>query len=66
MLRGFTVYLAVIAGVYVTGGDLFAEASASQYARFAGTVSLLAYLVGYDPTRLQDLLDGLPRLGKKG
>jgi membrane protein YqaA with SNARE-associated domain len=65
MLRGFAVYLAVIAGVYITGGDPFADTSASQYMRFAGTISLLAYLVGYDPTRLQDLLDGLPRLGKK-
>ena len=31
----------------------------------AALLALLAYLVGYDPTRLQDLLDGLPRLGKK-
>jgi len=66
MLRGFAVYLAIIAGVYITGGDPFGDASASQYVRFAGSVSLLAYLVGYDPTRLQDLLDGLPRMGKKG
>jgi hypothetical protein len=65
MLRGFAVYLAVIAGVYITGGDPFDTATASQYVRFAGTVSLLAYLVGYDPTRLQDMLDGMPRLGKK-
>jgi hypothetical protein len=66
MLRGFAVYLAVIAGVYITGGDPFQDGSPSQYVRFAGTVSLLAYLVGYDPTRLQDLLDGMPRLTKKG
>ena len=55
----------IIAGVYITGGDPFSDGSPSQYVRFAGSVSLLAYLVGYDPTRLQDLLDGLPRLGKK-
>lgn len=65
MLRGFVVYLTVIAGVYVTGSDPFANASPDQYVRFAGTVSLLAFVLGYDPTRLQDLIEGVPRPGKK-
>jgi hypothetical protein len=63
--RGFAVYLAVIAGVYIIGGDPFDQATPSQYVRFAGSVSLLAFMVGYDPMKLQDLLDGLPGPGKK-
>jgi hypothetical protein len=70
MLRGFAVYLAVIAGVYVAGGDPFSTDAkqamrADQYVRFAGTVSLLSFVVGYDPTRLRSLIDSVPGLGKK-
>jgi len=65
MLRGFAVYLAVIAGVYVTGGDPFKQPDSDQYARFAGTLSLLAFVMGYDPTRLQELIEGVPRSMRK-
>lgn len=65
MLRSFMVYLGLIAGVYITTNDPFANPTADQYVRFAGTTSLLAFGVGYDPTKFQDLINLVPRLGSK-
>lgn len=56
MLRGFVVYIAFLAGVYVGTNAPFAEPTQEQYARAAGTVSLLAFVVGYDPTLFRHLL----------
>lgn len=63
MLRGFLVYLGFIAGVYITADAPFANPTASQFVRFAGTMSLVAFAVGYDPLKFQDLLTALPRVG---
>lgn len=57
MLRGFVVYVAFLAGVYVGTSAPFAEPTQEQYARAAGTVSLLAFVVGYDPTLFRQLLN---------
>jgi len=56
MLRGFVVYIAFLAGVYITANAPFAEPTQEQYARAAGTVSLLAFIVGYDPTVFRRLI----------
>lgn len=66
MLRGFLTYLIFIAGSYLTTfttsddlknpGHLFGL-TASSYFKFAVTVSLLAYLVGYDPSRMKSLIN---------
>ncbi len=61
MLRAFLVYVGVIAGIYITGGSPFADPSADQYVRFAGTVSSLAFIVGYDPTTFTALVKKLPQ-----
>ena len=66
MLRSFVVYLGLIAGLYIAGSNPFEVTTASQYVRFAGTASLLAFAVGYDPTRLQEFLGAVPRPGGKG
>jgi hypothetical protein len=60
-MRSFLVYLGVLAGLYITTNGPFDKPSADQYVRFAGTISLLSFLVGYDPTRLQDLINMVPR-----
>jgi hypothetical protein len=57
MLRSFLVYLTFISGIYITTTDPFAKPTADQYVRFAGTISLLAFVVGYDPTKFQQLVD---------
>lgn len=52
MMRSFIVYLCVIAGLYFVVDDPFKDSTPSQYVRLAGTVSVLALLVGYDPSRI--------------
>jgi membrane-bound acyltransferase YfiQ involved in biofilm formation len=57
MLRGFVVYVAFLAGVYITSNAPFADPTQEQYARAAGTTSLLAFVVGYDPTIFRQLIN---------
>jgi hypothetical protein len=61
MLRGFVVFVAFVAGVYVGTDTPFADPTQEQYARMAGTLSLFAFLVGYDPTIFRELINFLPR-----
>lgn len=56
MLRSFLVYLAFIAGVFITTNNPFASPTPDQYVRLAGLLSFVAFVIGYDPTRFQDLL----------
>jgi hypothetical protein len=63
MLRSFLIYIGFIAGIYITGNAPFADPSPDQYVRFVGTLSLLAFVVGYDPTKFQDLISIVPRPG---
>jgi hypothetical protein len=65
MLRSFVVYVGFIAGVYITSNEPFANATADQYARFVGMLSLLGFVVGYDPTKFQDFLNLVPRPGAR-
>ncbi|GAB3324927.1 hypothetical protein GCM10027299_22530 [Larkinella ripae] len=73
MFRGFLAYLILIAGTYVANfampGDndtaKILSVSPSSYFKFAVTVSLLSYLVGYDPSQLQRLIGSLNVGGKK-
>lgn len=68
MLRGFITYLIFIAGSYLTNfttsvdpqneGNFFGL-SASSYFKFAVSVSLLAYLAGYDPSRMKSLINSI-------
>ncbi|SOD92518.1 hypothetical protein [Spirosoma fluviale] len=65
LLRGFITFMIFIAGSYLTNftssidtnnAGEFTGLTASSYTRFAVTVSLLAYMAGYDPSRIQSLL----------
>jgi hypothetical protein len=53
LLRGFLVYLLLLAGVYAATSDPFHLPTPEQYARMAGTVSLLSFLVSYEPQFFQ-------------
>ncbi|MCX6215768.1 hypothetical protein [Spirosoma sp.] len=66
LLRGFITYMIFIAGSYLTNfttaidptnAGEFMGLTASSYTRFAVTVSLLAYLAGYDPSRIKGFLN---------
>jgi hypothetical protein len=59
-MRGFVIYLCVIAGLYIAMDDPFKETSPGQYARLAGSLSLAAFAVGYDPSRIEGFLRLLP------
>lgn len=59
-LRGFVVYLAFLAGVYVAAESPFANPTPEQYARLSGTISLFAFVVGFDPTVFGQLMSMLP------
>jgi hypothetical protein len=58
MIRSFVIYLIFISGLYVFASDPFNSASQiqgfTQYMRLSGVVSLLGFIVGYDPTRFFD------------
>ncbi|MBC8151615.1 MAG: hypothetical protein H7Z72_01755 [Bacteroidetes bacterium] len=73
MLRGFIAYLIFIAGSYLTNFTITTDPknaadivglSASSYFKFAVSVSLLAYIAGYDPSRLKGLINSI-NFGKK-
>ncbi|MFM9960241.1 MAG: hypothetical protein ACKV2Q_03335 [Planctomycetaceae bacterium] len=55
-MRGFVAYLCLIAGLYVAMDDPFKDGTPGQYARLAGSLSLVAFVVGYDPTRIEGWL----------
>ena len=59
-IRGFIVYLCVIAGLYVAMDDPFKDPTPGQYIRLAGTLSIMAFIVGYDASRLEDWFRAIP------
>jgi hypothetical protein len=59
MLRGFITYIAAIAGILLVIGDPFANPTPLQYIRTAGIISLIAFVMGYDPTRFEELITKL-------
>jgi hypothetical protein len=62
--RGFIVYLCVIAGLYIVLDNPFKDPSPNQYIRLAGTLSIMAFLVGYDASRIEDWLRAIPSPGR--
>jgi len=65
MFRGFLVYLAFMAGIYITTTSPFDNPSSDQYVRFAATLSFFAFVVGYDPTKFRDWIDMVPQKSTK-
>ncbi|HEY2726278.1 MAG TPA: hypothetical protein VGI61_03835 [Parafilimonas sp.] len=57
MLRGILVFFAFLAGVFVTSSNALAAPTAQAYTQAAGVVSMLAFLVGYDPTMFRTLIN---------
>lgn len=53
---GLFIYLIVISGTVVVAGDPFKATSPEQYLRLAGTSSLLAFVVGWRPQFIADLV----------
>lgn len=64
-IRGFIVYLCVIGGLYVALDDPFKDPTPAQYIRLAGMLSILAFMVGYDSSRLEDWISIIPAPGQR-
>lgn len=65
MIRGFVVYVAFLGGMYVVVNSPFSNTSPEQYARAAGVVSLLSYVVGYDQSNFLNLISMSSKLKKE-
>lgn len=57
MMRGILVFFAFLAGVFVTSSNALSAPTAQAYTQAAGVVSMLAFLVGYDPTMFRTLIN---------
>ncbi|HEY0098632.1 MAG TPA: hypothetical protein VGB76_06725 [Pyrinomonadaceae bacterium] len=57
LLRGFFVYLFVISGMLVLDDAPFSNTSPAQYIRLAGFLSLLSFIVNYQPHIFSKLVD---------
>lgn len=56
LLRGFFVYLIVISGLLLLDDDPFSKPTPGQYIRLAGFLSLLSFVVNYQPQVFGSLL----------
>jgi len=56
MLRGIVVFFAFLAGVFVTSSNALTAPTAQAYTQAAGVISLLSFVVGYDPTMFRTLI----------
>ncbi|MGH8563827.1 MAG: hypothetical protein ACREXW_06935 [Gammaproteobacteria bacterium] len=65
LLRSFVVYLLFIAGIAITTDAPFSNPTADQYMRIAGLLSLIGFVVGYDPSTFNGLLRRVPMGGGK-
>lgn len=63
-LRGLIAYLAILAGIVIGSNDPFVDTTPAQYVRLAGTIAMLAFTVGYDPSVLKGFLSALPNRAK--
>ena len=65
LLRSFVVCLLFIAGIAITTDAPFSNPTADQYMRIAGLLSLIGFVVGYDPSTFNALLRRVPMGGGK-
>lgn len=56
VLRGFSVYGLVLAGMLVLATEFIVTPSQGQYVRLAATISMMSFYVGYDPEVFANLL----------
>jgi hypothetical protein len=65
MLRGFIVFLAFVAGTFITNPSAFTATSPQLYTQAAGAVSFVSFIVGYDPTIFRSFISLGEKLKKK-
>jgi hypothetical protein len=65
MLRGLVVYFAFLTGVFIASPNPFGTTTPQQYAQTAGVVSLLSFIMGYDPTAFRSFISLSNKFKKK-
>ena len=65
MFKGASGLAAVALWIALFGAALLIDSKPYRNRLSAGTTSLLAFGVGYDPTKFQVLINLVPRLGAK-
>ncbi len=65
LLRGFVVYLTFLAGILIATEEPFSKVSGPTFMRYAGFISLVAFGMGYDPTRFEQMMENIPVVGGK-
>lgn len=56
MLRGFFMYLTLLGGLLLLTTQAITNATRDQYVQLAGTVSVFAFMIGYDPNVFRKLM----------
>jgi hypothetical protein len=56
VIRGFVIYLGLLSGGLVVGGETFSQTSPEQFLRMASTTSLAAFLSSFRPEIFEGLL----------
>lgn len=57
MLRGILVFFAFLAGVIITSSNALSAPTPQAYTQAAGIVSMIAFVVGYDPGMFRTLVN---------
>lgn len=57
MLRGMLVYFAFLAGVFITSSNALTAPTPQTYTQAAGFVSMIAFIIGYDPTMFSSFIN---------
>jgi len=57
IMRGFGIYILALAGLLVLATEAFKNPDQGEYLRLAGTMSIVAFYAGYDPSTFAGLLD---------
>lgn len=61
-MRGFVVYLLGVSGLLLITTDAIANAKQDQYVRLAGTISVVAFIAGYDVQVFKRVLERIVSL----
>lgn len=59
MLRGFLVFIASVSGMLLISAEPFTSPSPEQFTRLASLLSTVSFLFGFDPSRLEDMVQSL-------
>jgi hypothetical protein len=66
VIRGFSIYGIVMAGLLVLATESFITPTQGEYVRLAATMSVMSFYAGYDPGALASLLHRVRKLFEAG